>query len=265
MPRVSVAIGIYNCEETLAAAIESLINQTASDFEIIMCDDGSTDGTLLLARILATKDTRISVYCHQNNMGLNHALNTCLKKARGEFYARMDGDDVCSPDRLAKLVAYLENNPGISIVSSWMKTFDSNGEWGLVRTKPLPAKNDFLVGSPFCHAPCMMRTDVLRELGGYGVEPFVRRCEDLDLWFRMYAAGHKGANIQEPLYSMRDDRNARKRRTFLSRINEAKVRLRGYKMLKLSLLKQFYALRPIIVGLLPAVMYDFLHRWRLRK
>ena len=218
-----------------------------------------------LARKLAAQDSRIRVYYHQKNLGLNHALNTCLKNTRGEFFARMDGDDVCNPDRLAKLIAFLDSNPDISVVSSWMTTFDSDGEWGLVRTKPLPTKNDFLVGSPFCHAPCMMRTDMLRELGGYGVEPFIRRCEDLDLWFRLYAAGHKGANIQEALYSMRDDRNARKRRTLKSRINEARVRLSGLRMLNMSLVHQLYALRPILVGLLPGPVYDLLHRWKLRR
>lgn len=262
-PSVSVAMAVYNCADTLGEAVESILAQTHADLELIICDDGSADGTLELARKYATADRRIRLIANARNLGLNRSLNRCLELARGKYYARMDGDDVCAPERLGKLVAFLESEPSFALVSSWMTTFDQRGTWGSVRTLPRPQAGDFLSGSPFCHAACMMRTDVLRQLGGYGTAPHLQRCEDLDLWFRLYAAGHKGANIQEYLYSMRDDRDARKRRTFVSRINEARTLWHGFRMIGLPTHKRLRAARPVLVGILPGFVYDFLHRRKL--
>lgn len=262
VPRVSVAAGIYNCAATLGEAIRSIQAQTYTDWELILCDDGSTDDTVAVAESYAAQDTRIRVVRNPRNLGLNHSLNHCLREARGEFYARMDGDDTCEPDRLAKLVEALDTHPEMAMVSSWMTCFDADGTWGLIRTKANPVDRDFLRGTPFVHAACMMRTNALRALNGYGTEPWLRRAEDLDLWFRLYAGGSKGFSIQEPLYHMRDDRAARRRRTFGSRLDEARVLWRGFSMLKLPLYLRFWALRPILVGLVPSVIYEIIRRRR---
>lgn len=264
-PRVSIALGAYNCASTLGEALDSILAQSYRDWELVICDDGSTDGTLEIAESYARRNRRIRVVRNPRNLGLNHSLNHCLREARGEFYARMDGDDRCEPDRLAKLVAALDAHPKMSLVSSWMSNFDADGTWGMVRSKAFPERRDFLRGSPFCHAPCMLRTAVLRQLGGYGTEPWLRRAEDLDLWFRLYAMGHKGFNLQEPLYHMRDDRAARKRRTFKSRLDETRVLWRGFGLLKLPAYLRFWALRPLAVGLLPTWLYERLHRWKLAR
>ena len=263
-PRVTIAMGIYNCETTLAEAIESIQAQVYQDWELVMCNDGSTDGTLRIAEDYARRDNRLVVIENPVNLGLNHSLNNCLRHARGEFYARMDGDDTCEPDRLGKLVAALDAHPEMAVVSSWMTCFDATGTWGLIRTKPFPAKKDFLEGTPFIHAACMIRTSCLRSLGGYSTESWLRRAEDLDLWFRLYAVNLRGFNLQEPLYHMRDDRVARNRRTFRSRIVEARVLWRGYKMLKLPAHMRVWAARPILVGLVPGRLYDYLRRKRHR-
>lgn len=261
-PRVSIAMGIYNCETTLAEAIDCIIAQTYVDWELILCDDGSTDGTLTVAETYAAREPRVRVVRNARNLGLNHALNHCLRVARGEFYARMDGDDTCTPDRLARLVQALDEHPEVALVSSWMTCYDRQGTWGLIRTKPRPDRRDFLGGSPFVHAACMMRTSVLRSLDGYGTEPWLRRAEDLDLWFRLYREGHRGLNLQEPLYHMRDDRAARRRRTLRSRLDEARVLWRGFGMLGLPLPSRIRALRPLLIGLLPSAAYEYLRRRR---
>lgn len=263
-PRVSVAMPIYNCQETLADAVGSILGQTYRDFELILCDDGSSDGTFSLATSLARNDNRIIVLKNERNQGLNISLNRCMEHARGEFYARMDGDDTCVPGRLAKLVEFLGNNPEIALVSSWMRAFDKKGFWGEIRTVARPTKHDFLKGSPFAHAPCMMRIKVLRELGGYGTSANLRRGQDLDLWIRMYAAGHKGANIEEFLYNMRDDASAASRRNLKARISDAKILLNGYRRLGISPVFWLWALRPILVGLVPSAIYRALRRRRLR-
>ena len=86
--------------------------------------------------------------------------------------------------------------------------------------KPFPEKRDFLQGTPFCHAPCMVRAEAFAAVGGYAEDKKLLRVEDYDLWTRMYAAGFRGMNLDHPLYLMRDDRNAVKRRKFRYRINE---------------------------------------------
>src|SRR5262249_45234145 len=150
---------------------------------------------------------------NERNLGLARTLDKCIAQSRGELLARQDGDDISESTRLQKLVAAMDANADVAVVSSWMSCFDSNGTWGLVRTKPFPSAHDFLRGSPICHAPCMMRRAQVLSLGGYGSQTWILQVEDLFLWFRLYSAGYKAMNLQESLYRMRDDENASNRRT----------------------------------------------------
>lgn len=263
-PKISVIMGIYNCEDTLREAIDSIVNQTVTDWELILCDDGSKDGTYDIAKKYeANIPRKVIVLKNDENRGLNYTLNRCLKSAKGMYIARMDGDDRCSPKRFEKELAVLEQEPEISIVSSDMEHFDETGTWGRISHPEYPQKADFVGGTPFCHAPCMVKREAYEAVGGYSEEKWTLRVEDYHLWIKMYAAGYKGKNIPLPLYQMRDDRNAYARRKFKYRINEALVKLYAVKALKLPVWKSVYALRPIIVGLMPAKIYDYLHKKRL--
>lgn len=257
-------MGIYNCASTLTEAVNSVISQTYADWELILCDDGSTDDTLSIAQSCASRDSRIRVVRNPFNLGLNHSLNHCLREARGEFYARMDGDDISTPDRLEKLVKAMDENPDVALVSSWMTCFDEAGDWGLVRTKPAPTREDFVRGTPFCHAPCMVRKAVLLELGGYGTEPWLRRSQDYNLWFRLYAAGYRGINLQESLYRVRDDRSAVGRRTLSVRLIEMRIMREGIRRLGLPCWKQLACLKPLATWLLPSWLYNWC-RLQLRR
>ena len=97
--KISVLMGIYNCEDTLVSAVRSIQNQTYGNWELILCDDGSADGTFALAEQLAKKDGRIVLLKNERNLGLNKTLNRCLAAATGEFVARMDGDVESLPHR----------------------------------------------------------------------------------------------------------------------------------------------------------------------
>ena len=265
MAEISIIMGIYNCEETLPDAIGSILSQTYTDWELILCDDGSTDGTFAAAERFALRfPGKILLLKNEKNLGLNKTLNKCLEKATGSYIARMDGDDLCSPERFEKERAVLRANDGIAIVSTAMKVFDENGEWGIVAHPEKPQKKDFLHGSPFCHAPCMMRREALLSVGGYSEGKRLLRVEDYHLWMKLYAAGYTGYNIPEALYSMRDDRAAYKRRKFRFRINEACVKYLCVKQLCLPFYGYLYALKPIVVGLLPEKLYDKLHKNRLK-
>lgn len=266
MPKISVISGIYNCADTLGEAIDSILSQTETDWEWIMCDDGSSDGTYEVAKRYRDKyPDRMVLLKNERNRGLNYTLNRCLAHAKGTFVARMDGDDLCEPDRFAKELAALDSEPDMDIVSTGMTFFDEGGVWGRIDHPAYPKKEDFVHGSPFCHAPCMVRKRAYDAVGGYSEGRLLMRVEDYHLWYKMYKAGFAGRNLPEALYGMRDDRNAYARRKFRYRINEAYVMLLAVLNFRLPLWNLAYALRPILVGLLPGWLYDRLHRRRLNR
>lgn len=265
MPKVSIISGIYNCQNTLAMAADSMFTQSFSDWEWILCDDGSTDQTYEIAKRLAESDPRIRVMKNCENMGLAATLNECLQLAAGPYIARMDGDDLCPAERLEQEVDFLDENPEFAMVSGWMECFDEQGTYGLVKYPEKPVHADFVKRSRFCHAASMIRREVLESLGGYSITSDTYRVEDYDLWVRLYEAGYKGYNIQQILYYMRDDRNALKRRKFRYRLNESKVSYRVYKTCNLPVSNLKYAFFPVLKGLLPSFVYRILHRRKVRK
>lgn len=257
-------MGIYNCADTLQEAIQSILVQTYTNWELIMCDDGSTDDTYKIASKFCEQYENIFLYQNECNMGLNYTLNKCLEKAQGEYIARMDGDDISLPERLEKEIYFLEENKNYAIVSTPMIYFDESGDWGKGKAIQFPKKEDFIKGTPFCHAPCMVRKEAYDSVNGYSVKKQLLRMEDYHLWVKMYAKGYVGSNLEEPLYKMRDDRAATKRRRYKYRINEAYVRILAIKMLNLPKFGYIYVLRPLIVGLLPNCLYEYLHKKRMK-
>lgn len=253
-------MGIYNCEDTLEEAVHCIINQTYSNWELIMCDDCSTDNTLKIANMLAKKDGRIKVIKNDKNLTLAPTLNKCLKLAKGKYIARMDGDDICSNNRFEKELKFLENNNEYALVSCNMDLFDKDGVYRTIFYLPKPSKQDFIKTSQFCHAGCMLRAEVMKKLGGYSEEEDRERVEDYDLWIRMYAEGFEGYNLQETLYAMRDDRSAFHRRTLKNRMNELKVKIGACKKFKLSVKYYVLAVVPIIKWLIPESIYKKLHK-----
>lgn len=264
MERISILMGIYNCEETLDEAIGSLLKQSYKGWKLILVDDGSEDNTYQIASKYADKYENIYLYRNNTNMGLNYTLNHCLKYADTEYVARMDGDDISLPIRLQKELDFLDEHKDYAIVSSSMIAFDESGEWGIYRHPEYPKKIDFIQGSPFCHAPCMIRTDAIKSVEGYSVDKKLLRMEDYHLWIKLYSKGYKGYNIQEPLYKMRDDRNAVNRRKYRYRINEAYVRKMAIKELRLPVYGYIYMIRPLVVGLLPKKVYEKFHKRKLQ-
>lgn len=260
---ISIIMGIYNCEATLIDAIESIAKQTYTDWELIMCDDGSQDGTYEVARRYMEEHPqyRIKILKHEKNQGLNQTLNDCLAVATGDFIARMDADDISLPERFEKEMQEFEKEPELSVVSCPMIYFDENGVWATgKRSKEYPEKKDLVRGTVHTHAPCIIRQEAIRNVGGYSVDKRLLRVEDWHLWVKIYASGRYGKNIEEPLYMMRDDANATKRRKFKYRFNESLVSRIAIREFGLPKRMYVYSLRPIIVGLLPTFVYNFLHR-----
>lgn len=250
--KISVLMGIYNCASTLPQAVRSIQQQTHSNWELILCDDGSQDDTYAVAQKLAETDARIILLQNAQNMGLNITLNRCLAAASGAYIARMDGDDECLPDRFEKQLAFLQSHPEYQIVSTSMVLFDESGDWGQIHCPQIPQPADTVRGTAFCHAAVMLKKECMDAVGGYTEDPRMLRVEDVNLWIKLYAAGFRGYNLQEPLYRMRNDQNALNRRKYKYRINSAFVRLQGCKLLHLGAGSYVHACKPLIAGLIPA-------------
>jgi glycosyltransferase EpsE len=264
-PLVSVLMGIYNCADTLEEAVDCIVNQTYDNWELIMCDDCSSDNTNEVAERIAQKDNRIKVIKNEKNLTLAPTLNHCFEEAKGEYIARMDGDDICDNNRFEREVEVLNNHPEYAVVSCGMRFYDENGVYGEIINPERPKGEDFVRQSPICHAPCMMRADVLIAVGGYSNSKEVERIEDYDLWVRMYAEGYKAYNIQEPLYSMREGRDAIKRKRFKFRVTEYKLRKRVCKQFNLGWKDRIIAFRPILIGFMPPFVYSAVHRKKYKN
>lgn len=269
--KISIIMGIYNCADTLSEAIDSILMQTEQNWELIMCDDGSKDTTFEVAQTYANKyPGKIKVIRNEHNIGLNATLNHCLEHATGEYIARMDGDDISLPMRFEKELRFLEEHPEFSVVSTPMVMFDENGNWGCTTVIERPQINDFCLHSPFfCHAASMIRMDVIKSVGGYTEDSRFLRVEDCNLWFKVYAAGYRGANIDIPLYKMRDDRNATGRRNTQARVNGCYVMFDGFRRLNMPWYKYYYVIRNAVIELIkcliPPLLYEKMHRRNYRR
>lgn len=262
LPLVSVLMAVYNCENTVAEAIECIQKQTYSHWELIIVDDCSADNTYEEVKKAALSDQRIKVFRNETNKTLAPSLNICAQHASGDYLARMDGDDVCDATRFEKEIDVLLHHPEYAVVSCSLKFFDENGEYGKVLYKEHPQKEDFAKTSPICHAGCIIRREVFEALGGYSESPEVERIEDYDLWIRLYAAGYEAYNLQEYLYSMRDDRAAVTRKKFKFRITEYRLRKKACKQFQLPFKYRIHECTPLILGIMPKFLYSYLHKKR---
>ena len=159
MHKISVIMGVYNCKnvDQLKKSVLSIINQTYQDWELLICNDGSSDTTLDTLRKIAKLDKRIRILSYDQNAGLANALNVCLKNAKGSFIARQDDDDESDPLRFEKQLDFLLNHKEYSFVGCSAKIFDRNGIWGDYETEEKPKKESFFWNNPFIHPTVMFR------------------------------------------------------------------------------------------------------------
>jgi len=247
-----------NNEEVLRLSVQSILSQTFSDFEFIICDDGSTDGTYETLRDICKYDSRIKIIRNDFNMSAAAARNRCISMSQGEYIAIMDADDFSASNRLQVQMDFLESNKEYDFVGSSAGLFDENGLWGHIRYKDFPERKDFLFVLPFVHASVMFRKKSIEKVGGYRVAKETVRTEDYDLFMRMYANGSKGANLKETLYYVREDKAAIRRRKYRYRIHEALVRFKGFKALKLMPVGILFVIKPLLVGIIPSFLLNLL-------
>lgn len=265
-PKISVIMGVFNCAQTIQESLESIINQTYVHWEIIICDDGSTDETYnLISRIVEKYPSKMVLIKNDMNRGLAYSLNHCLRYVTGDFIARQDGDDLSDKYRFQTQVDFLLENSEFDLVGTKMKAFDQQGiigERGV--NESIPNKYIFLKSTAFCHATIMSRKEVYEVLNGYRVHSSTLRTEDLDLWFRFFEKGFKGYNISQALYFVRDDRGAYKRRTIQNYFNIFKVSLRGYKKLKMPMRYYIFLLKPLVTICIPQSIIQKYHLYKVK-
>lgn len=207
-PAVSILMPVRNEERFLPAALASLVRQTMQDWELVAVDDGSTDATPEILARAAEKDPRVRVLgCGK---GLVPALNQGLSACRAPLLARMDGDDVCHPERLAAQAAHLLAHPGTGLVATRFSHFPASRigmgmagyqNWQNALLDHDSIVSDIFVESPFVHPSVMMRRDLLERAGGYRDMGWP---EDYDLWLRLAAAGVRFSRLPEILFFWRE-------------------------------------------------------------
>lgn len=251
-PCISVIMGVYNCpsEEMLERAVRSVLEQTFSDFEFIICDDGSDNMTYEWLKKAADRDSRIKLIRNEKNMSLAVSLNRCIEISKGKYIARQDIDDYSYPDRFMSQVNFLEENPGIDGTGCCCDLFDKDGVYSGWDMPPYPEKDDFLFNSPFIHGTMMFRKSVFDKSGKYRPCGKNRKYEDYDLFMRMYEKGIKLANLPERYYAFFYDRGTRRVAASM-RIDEFFVRLEGFRRLKLFPKGFIYLIKPLIIGIMP--------------
>ena len=196
-PKVSVLMPAYNVEKYVGAAIESILNQTFTDFEFIIINDGSTDNTAKIIKEYAKKDKRIRFIDNKENKGFIARLNDCLDLARGEYVAKMDSDDISLPERFQKQVDFLDTNLDIGMVGAALKAF---GDADYVLRHPEKVGIiDFVYG---CKTTIFMARREIIEKNNLRFDSNYFSAEDYEFYSR-FARVAKIANIQDVLYMYR--------------------------------------------------------------
>lgn len=210
MPRTSFLLPVRDAARTLPEAVASIQAQTAGDWDLIVVDDGSTDGTAEWLDTVAASDPRVRV-SRQGPLGLVAALNAGLRASNAEFIARMDADDVLLPHRLERQLALLDADRHLGVVDGQVELFRDHGKvpggmrryatWINTVQRPADFDRELLVESPIVHPAATIRRAALDEVGLYRDGDFP---EDYDLWLRLHAAGWRLAKVPEIVVRMRD-------------------------------------------------------------
>ena len=185
-PLVSIIIATYNRGKSINKAIESVLNQTYKDIEIIVIDDGSTDETPKIVSEISKTDSRIRIVTNKINLGLVKTLNRGISNAHGKYIARLDDDDFwCNPQKLEKQVAFLENNPDYVLVGGGVIRVDEQGKEIIRFTLPESdedIRQKILQDNTFAHSTVVFKKEAWEKAGGYN-ETLIFS-EDWDLWLR---------------------------------------------------------------------------------
>lgn len=259
---VSVVMATYNePSQYISIAISSILNQTYRYLELLIADDSTRQETIDVINHYADKDSRIKIIRKKEKMGFVPALNYALREAKGEFIARMDGDDQALPERLSLEVAYLKQRPEVSVVGGQMNIMNTEGVITSQRRYPLQGKSLlrwYIYRNPLAHPTVMFRASNLQE-GFYYDERF-KKSEDIELWGRYLSKGKAIHNIPETVLNFRVVPNMGQKRNHTHFLYNFKARIRSVRVNRFFP----YALGSVMVSLIyvciPKLIWNLIYR-----
>lgn len=259
-PQVTVLMSVYNGLPFLEKAIESVLRQTFANFEFLIIDDASTDGSSEILKQWKSRDDRIRIISHEKNEGLGFSLNEGVREARAPWIARMDDDDIALPKRLEKQVRFLRANSEVDVLSGW--AIDCDAKENPIRIRMCPTSHEdikrLVWTIPIIHPAVMFRRSAILEVGSY--DATLRRRQDYDLWFRCVAAELHFANLPEPLIMYRFTGDYYKKNDWRVALDQVKIGWRGCWLVGASPLAYIGVLAPLLRALLPSPVQALAHR-----
>ena len=266
-PLISIIMPVYNAADYLKAAIQSILSQTYSHWELIIIDDASTDSTPKILKSFS-RNSKIKIFKNSRNLGVAASLNRALSLSRGQYIARMDADDISHPNRLQKQLKFLQSHP--KIVACGVQAEIINGQNQAVGTRSFPqgsqSCHDYLMlTSPILHPTLLAKADIYKKIG-YTAK--YKTAEDWELYFKFLNFGHLN-NLPETLYSYRQlygsngFKNIRKAFLLITRIRLNAIK-NGYQPAWLMFLSNF--LQAFVVFLLPEkLVFRLFSLWRVNS
>lgn len=252
--KVTVLMSVYNDEEYLRDSVESILNQSYDNFEFLIYDDASTDGSTKILREYALKDKRIKLIVNEVNRGLSYNLDRGVKSSETKWIARMDADDIAVSNRLELQMSYIIDNPEIDILGGYATDIDENGNKLGLRKVPITHEKitALIWTSPVIHPTVLFRKEAIIKAGSYNSELYRR--QDYDLWFRCCAMNLNFANMDIPLIYYRVTDNYFKKNNFKVQIDQARMGWRGAKLVKASPIAYVGIFIVLIKGISPSVI-----------
>ena len=260
-PPVTVLMSVYNGMPHLKEAVESILKQTFTDFDFLIFDDASIDGSSLLLAEYAKKDCRIKIVTNKQNYGLGYNLARGLQVAQTTWIARMDADDIAVPNRLEMQLKYINDNPEVDILGGYVTDINENGE--IVSERRFPISNQeihkLVWTCPIFHPTVMLRREAILKVGSYS--PKLRKRQDYELWFRCVAANLKFANLTTPLIYYRFSDNTFKRNNWRVQLTHLSIGWRGCWLVGASPFAYLGVTKPLVISLLPPSLRYVAYRW----
>ena len=258
---VTVLMSVYNDMPYIKDAIESILQQTFSDFKFLIFDDASTDGTSELLAQYALEDNRIQIITNKRNRGLGANLARGVEMAQTPWIARMDSDDIAVTNRLELQLDYVSNHPHISILGGYAFDIDSQGQ--IVSERKVPTCHrqikKLIWTNPFIHGTVLLHRESILKVGSYSSK--LAKRQDYELWFRCAKAGLEFANLATPLIYYRFTDNTLQRNNWRVALTHVVIGWRGCWMIKASPVAYLAVTKQLVIGLLPSPLRYIVYHW----
>ena len=259
MYEVSIIITAYNADKYISDSINSIINQTFKKWILIAVDDGSSDRTFeILNSFKKSLKNQFILIKNDKNLGINNSLNKAIKKVNTPFFTRQDADDLSLPNRLEILINFLKQNTKYQFVSSRMRSIDDKNLIFPINLIKNPKKSDFIVSLPYCNAPTLFRSSVLKKVHFNPSKIFKKRFEDYEFFFQCISNNFNGYNVENITYLVRQDLNYYSKIVPTQRIVEAYLKYKIFIKFRLNLISIFHIFMPLIKIFIPIKIYKAL-------